>query len=289
VGLIGMKRILVRLLREPLLHFFAVGGLIFILYANGGDFGEASPDLISISSAQIDQLAAQFTSVWRRPPTDDELAALVDGYVREEVYYREALALGLDQNDAVVRQRMRQKIEFLTDIGAQMLDPTTDELQAYLMANDKKYSQGSRRAIEQIFLGQTPTPDDIARALQDLDSDPTRNTSAYSEPSLLPAELGLSLPEAIDSVYGNGFFEQIENFPVGQWSGPVVSAYGVHLVRVLDNQAAQSPSLADMRAAVLRDWQADKAKELRELDYIARKERFTIQIYGREEQTEETP
>jgi len=284
-----MKRILVRLLREPLLHFFAVGGLIFILYANGGDLGKTSSDVISISAGQIDQLAAQFTSVWRRPPTDDELAALVDGFVREEVYYREALALGLDQNDAVVRQRMRQKIEFLTDIGAQMLDPTTDELQAYLVANDKKYSQGSRRAIEQIFLGQTPTPDDIARALQDLDSDPTRNTSAFSERSLLPAELGLSLPEAIDSVYGNGFFEQIENYPVGQWSGPVVSAYGVHLVRVLDNQAAQSPSLADMRAAVLRDWQADKAKELRELDYIARKERFTIQIYGREEQTEETP
>jgi len=284
-----MKRILVRLLREPLLHFFAVGGLIFILYANGGDLGKTSSDVISISAGQIDQLAAQFTSVWRRPPTDDELAALVDGFVREEVYYREALALGLDQNDAVVRQRMRQKIEFLTDIGAQMLDPTTDELQAYLVANDKKYSQGSRRAIEQIFLGQTPTPDDIARALQDLDSDPTRNTSAFSERSLLPAELGLSLPEAIDSVYGNGFFEQIENYPVGQWSGPVVSAYGVHLVRVLDNQAAQSPSLADMRAAVLRDWQADKAKELRELDYIARKERFTIRIYGREEQTEETP
>ena len=284
-----MKRILVRLLREPLLHFFAVGGLIFILYANGGGSGEAPPGVISISAAQIDQLATQFTSVWKRPPTDDELDALIEGYVREEVYYREALALGLDQNDAVVRQRMRQKIEFLTDIGAQMLDPTTEELRAYLAANEKKYRQGSRRAIEQIFLGQTPTPDDIARALQDLNSDPTRNTSAFSERSLLPAELGLSLPEAIDSVYGTGFFQQIEKYPVGEWSGPVVSAYGVHLVRVIDNQAAQSPSLAEMRPVVLRDWQADKAKELRKLDYIARKERFTIEIYGRGAKTEEIP
>ncbi len=284
-----MKRILVRLLREPLLHFFAVGGLIFILYANGGGSGEAPPGVISISAAQIDQLAAQFTSVWRRPPTNDELDALVDGYVREEVYYREALALGLDQNDAVVRQRMRQKIEFLTDIGAQMLDPTTEELRVYLMANEKKYRQGSRRAIEQIFLGQTPNPDDISRELQNLNSDPARNTSAFSERSLLPAELGLSLPEAIDSVYGTGFFQQIENYPVGEWSGPVVSAYGVHLVRVLDKQAAQSPSLAEMRPLVLRDWQADKAKELRKLDYIARKERFTIEIYGRGAKTEEIP
>ena len=176
-----------RLLREPLLHFFAVGGLIFILYANGGGSGEASPDVISISAAQIDQLVTQFSAVWRRPPTADELDALVDGYVREEVYYREALALGLDQNDAVVRQRMRQKIEFLTDIGAQMLDPTEDELQAYLAANDEKYRQGPRRSIEQVYLGQTPAPDDIDRALQELNSDPTRNTTALSERSLLPA------------------------------------------------------------------------------------------------------
>jgi len=278
-----------RLLREPLLHFFAVGGLIFILYANGGGSGETSPDVISISAAQIDQLATQFSAVWRRSPTADELDALIDGHVREEVYYREALALGLDRDDAVVRQRMRQKIEFLTDVGAQMLDPTEEELQAYLAANDRKYRQGSRRALAQIFLGQTPTPADIARALQDLNADPARNTSEFSERSLLPAELGLSLPEAIDSVYGNGFFAQIEDFPLGQWYGPVVSAYGVHLVRVLDNQASQAPSLADMRAAVLRDWQADKAKELRELDYTARKERFTIEIYGRETQPEGTP
>jgi len=284
-----MKRILMRLLREPLLHFFAVGGLIFLLYANCGGRGETSPDVIAVSVAQIDQLVAQFNAVWRRPPTADELDTLIDGYVREEVYYREALALGLDQNDAVVRQRMRQKIEFLTDIGAQMLDPTEDELQAYLAANDKKYRRGPRRALAQIFLGQTPTTENIARALQDLNTDANRNTSAIGERSLLPAELGLSLPEAIDSVYGSGFFAQIENFPLGEWSGPVVSAYGVHLVRVLGNQASQAPALADMRSVVLRDWQADKARELRELDYLARKERFTIEISDRETQTKETP
>ncbi len=284
-----MKMILIRLLREPLLHFFAVGGLIFFLYANGGGSGELPPDVISISSAQIDQLAAQFNTIWRRSPTTDELNHLIDGYVREEVYYREALALGLDQNDAVVRQRMRQKIEFLTDISAQMLDPTTDELKTFLSANEKKYMQGSRRALEQVLLGQTPTQDEISLALQDLKADPANNTSVYSKRSFLPAELGLSHPEAIDSVYGNGFFDQIETFPTGEWSGPVVSAHGVHLVRVLDNEAARFPVLAEMRTTVLRDWQVDKAKELRELDYLARKERFTIEIFGRERPTGETP
>ncbi|MBE9472236.1 MAG: peptidyl-prolyl cis-trans isomerase, partial [Chloroflexi bacterium] len=158
-----MMTILMRLLREPLLHFFAAGALIFFIYSNNGGSGESSPDVISISAIQIDRLTTQFSSVWRRPPTNDELDSLVDGYVREEVYYREALALGLDQNDAVVRQRMRQKIEFLTDTSAQMLEPTEDELQAFLTANEKKYRQGSLWALEQIFLGQTPTPDSISQ------------------------------------------------------------------------------------------------------------------------------
>jgi len=284
-----MMKILKRLLREPLLHFFALGGLIFVLYANFNVRDQASPDVISISATQIDRLAAQFTSIWRRPPTDDELDKLIDGYVREEVYYREALTLGLDQNDAVVRQRMRQKIEFLADTGAQVLDPTEDELQTFMAANEDKYHTKQLWALEQIFLGQNPNEDDLTGELRALNADPTRNTSALSERSMLPAELRQSLPEAIDSVYGNGFFAQIEGFPVGQWSGPVVSAYGVHLVRVLDTQGSQSLSSSEMRATVVRDWQAGKAKELRELDYLARKERFTIQIFGRDEHMKATP
>jgi hypothetical protein len=284
-----MKMILMRLLREPLLHFFALGALIFAVYANLDVRNEASPGVISISTTQIDRLAAQFTSIWRRSPTDEELDNLIDEYVREEVYYREALTLGLDQNDAVVRQRMRQKIEFLADTGAQMLEPTADELQAFLAANESKYNLKQLRALEQIFLGQTPNEDDITRELQVLNANPTRNTSELSERTMLPAELRLSLPEAIDSVYGKGFFAQIEDYPVGQWSGPVVSAYGVHLVRVVDTQGAQALSPAEMRATVLRDWQAIKAKELRELDYLARRDRFIIEIYGRVEQPEATP
>lgn len=283
-----MKMILMRLLREPLLHFFALGALIFSIYANLDVRNETSPDVISISATQIDRLTTQFTSIWRRPPTGEELDNLIDEYVREEVYYREALTLGLDQNDAVVRQRMRQKIEFLADTGAQMLEPTADELQAYLVANDEKYNLKPLRALEQIFLGQMPNRDDITRELHALNSDRTRNTSALSKRSMLPAELRLSLPEAIDSVYGNGFFAQIEDFPVGQWSGPVVSAYGVHLVRVLDSQGAQAPSSTEMHATVLRDWQAEKAIELRELDYLARRERFTIEIFGRDENMKAT-
>ena len=142
-----MKTIIMRLLREPLLHFFAVGGLVFVFYANAGNRAENSPDVIDISAAQVEQLATQFSSVWKRLPTDDELDHVIEGYIREEVYYREALALHLDRGDAVVRQRLRQKMEFLTDNSAQLLVPTEAELQVFLAANEEKYEQDVRRSL----------------------------------------------------------------------------------------------------------------------------------------------
>jgi hypothetical protein len=108
-----MTRRLGRLLREPLLHFAMIGGLIFLLFAAVNDTRETPANVIVITAGRIDQLAASFSSVWKRSPTPDEIKALIKGEVREEVYYRDALALGLDKNDAIVRRRLKQKMEFL--------------------------------------------------------------------------------------------------------------------------------------------------------------------------------
>jgi hypothetical protein len=282
-----MKTMILRLLREPLLHFFAVGGLVFVFYANAGNRTENTPGVIDISAAQVEQQAAQFSSVWKRPPTDDELDHVIEDFIREEVYYREALALHLDQGDAVVRQRLRQKMEFLTDNSAQLLTPTEAELQAYLAANEIKYQQGARRSLEQVFLGQTPSVERVTDVLTKLQSDSNLQRDGLGERTMLPGELSLALPQAIDSVYGSGFFEQIQDLSPGQWFGPVVSAYGIHLVRILDSQAAPAMPEAKMREAIIRDWQAEKATELRELDYAERKSHFEVRIDDRDAQTEE--
>lgn len=282
-----MKTIFMRLLREPLLHFFAVGGLVFVFYASAGDRAENSPDVIDISAAQIEQLATQFSSVWKRLPTDEELDHVIEGYIREEVYYREALALHLDRGDAVVRQRLRQKMEFLTDNSAQLLEPTEAELQAFLAANEGKYQQEVRRSLEQVFLGQTPSAGRVNEVLTKLQSDPNLSRVGLGERTMLPGELSPSLPEAIDSVYGSGFFEQIQDLSPDRWFGPVVSAYGIHLVRILDSQAVPSMPAAAMRDAIVRDWQAEKATELRELDYVERRSHFVVRMNDRVAQTEE--
>ncbi len=271
-------KLLKRLPQEPLLHFLAIGGLIFLLFAAIDDIRQAPTDVIVITPERIDQLAARFSSVWKRMPTDDELDALINEDVHEEVYYRVALALGLDKNDTIVRRRLRQKMEFLTDSGANLLEPATGELEAYLAANEQAFRRGPRLAFEQIFLGETPGPESITGSLGALQSDPVTDPSALGERTLLPAQLGLSPPEAVDGVFGKGFFERLAELTPGVWAGPVASAYGVHIVRIGESLAARTPPLEEIRDNVLRNWKAAKGRELRELHYARLRERFIVEI-----------
>jgi hypothetical protein len=273
-----------RLLREPLLHFFAVGALIFLLFAVVNDARKTPADMIVISPERIDQLAAGFNAAWYRLPTDDELDALINQDVREEVYYRDALALGLDKDDTMVRRRMRQKMEFLADTGASLLKPAAGELKDYFAANKQTYRNAPKLAFEQIYLGENPAPETITQSLSTLQSDPASDASNLGERTLLPAQLRLSPPKAIEGVFGKGFYEQLVEFRPRSWSGPVTSAYGVHLVRILESAPARTPPLKEVREAVLRDWKAARAKDIREQDYARRRARFVVEIRRRDAQ-----
>jgi hypothetical protein len=276
--------------REPLLHFVLIGAALFLFYdfVGRGDSEVPTPKRIIVSSGQVEQLVANFERTWSRPPTLKELDALVEGHVREEVFYREALSLGLDRNDAVVRRRLRQKMEFLTDTAADILEPTVGELEAYLAANAQTYRSGPQLAFEQIYLGETPDPDSVTLSLKALRIDPVADPTALGKSTLLPARLDLSPPQAVDGMFGQGFFERVAEVSPGAWAGPVDSAYGVHLVRVLDSQSARMPRLEDVRAAVLRDWKAAKTQEIRESYYAQLRERYVVEIKGADVRTAET-
>ena len=271
-------KLLLRLLREPILHFAAIGGLIFLLFAAVDGTQETLDELIVVTPERINQLAVGFSSVWKRMPTDDELDALIEEHVREEVYYREALALALDRNDAVVRRRLRQKMEFLTDTGSYLQEPSAGELETYFAANEKTYRRVPRLAFEHIYVGESPDPERLTQSLSALQSNPATDPAALGEHTLLPTQLGLSPPLAIDGVFGPGFFERLVELPPGVWAGPVASAYGAHLVRILKSLPARTPPLQEVRDAVLMNWRAAKALEIREQDYARRRARFVVEI-----------
>lgn len=267
-----------RLLREPLFHFIIIGSLFFWAYSALNDTTGARPENIIISSDRISQLRIGFNSVWKRIPTESELNSLIEEEVREEVYYRDALALGLDKNDAMVRRRLRQKMEFLGDTAAFMQQPKSTELQAYYEENPEQYQREPQLAFEQIFMGEHPDEKTIKKTLESLLSKPATDVNTLGERSLLPSQLRLSRPGAVDNVFGDGFFQQLSQLPPGIWSGPLQSAYGIHLVRTLDGIPAKLPPLAEIDEVVTKDWKNAQALIKREQDYAQRRARYSIEI-----------
>jgi hypothetical protein len=271
--------LLQRLLREPLFHFTVIGALIFGVFAALNETDAPPSGVIIISAERSDQLASEFESVWKRRPAGEELDALVEEEIREEVYYREAIALGLDKNDALVRRRMRLKMEFLMDSTAHTLKPAEGELEAYLAANAENYLLESRVAFEQIYLGEDPSAEALATLLDRLRSDPALDRRTLGERTMLPGQLGLSTTDVVSGVFGKGFAEQFAEVSTGEWFGPVTSTYGLHLVRLLDVLPARPPVLEEVYDDVSRDWMAEKAGDVHDRDYAERRSHFTIEIH----------
>jgi hypothetical protein len=273
-----IKKSLLRLLREPLLHFAMIGGLIFLLYSLTENTQKTSNDVIVVTTARIDQLAEEYRSVWNEMPTASELDHLIEEHIREEVYYRGALELGLERDDAVVRRRLRQKMEFLMDTGSYLQVPSAEELEAFYADNEEVFRSVPRLAFEQIYFGTSPSPEGITRSLSALQADPEADPGEMGEHTLLPAYLSLSPPTAIDGVFGQGFFDELIELPTGVWAGPIASAYGTHLIRILESLPAQTPTLEEVRDAVVDGWREAKATQIREQDYALRRARFVIDI-----------
>ena len=275
-----MNGILQRFLREPLFHFILIGGLFFLIYSTVNDTFGNSTDTIVITPERIRQIEAEFKGVWNRAPSDEELDNLIKGEVRSEVYYRDALALRLDENDAVVRRRLRQKMEFLTDTGVYLQEPSEAELASYFLVNKQDYRIEPRLAFEQLYLGKSPTKDLVVQTLYTLSRNQAIESATIGQSTLLPAQLKLSQPGAIDSVFGQGFYHQIAELTPGEWAGPVTSVYGTHVVRTLDGQPGRIPVLEEIRDSVINNWKTSKVLENREQDYLERRNRYTVEFLG---------
>ena len=152
-----------KLLREPLGHFLLLGAAIFLAYSLVSKGASEAPVKIVITQGQIASMVEAFALTWQRQPTSDEVKGLVLDRVREEVYYREAIALGLDKDDTIIRRRLRQKLEFVTDdIGARA-QPTDDELNAYLRTHPEKFRAEQKFTFRQLYLDPKKHNENIAR------------------------------------------------------------------------------------------------------------------------------
>jgi len=271
-------------LREPLLHFLLLGVLLFVLFTwLGGDTGPMS-SRITVSQAQVQQLATAFTKVWQRPPTEAELKGLVDDYVREEIAFREAVAMGLDRDDTIIRRRMRQKLEFLVEDAASATPPTESELQAYLEANRATFRFEPQVEFRQVYVDPTSGTDAAARA-QALRKElqaagPEAPIDTLGDSIMLDPEVPLLRQEEVARLFGTEFAARVVTLQPGRWEGPVDSGYGLHLVMVRKVVPGRAATLDEVRRDVERELLGERRREQLAAMYDELLGKYSVTIEG---------
>jgi hypothetical protein len=264
-----------RWLREPLLHFLIGGLLVFLLSLWRGEPVDPASRTIVITEAQVARIAASWEQSWRRQPTPREIDALIRDFIKDEIYYREALRLGLDGEDVVIRRRLRSKMEFLARAQVESAKPSDAVLQAWLDKYPARFASDSAFSFDQIYLGPTETADAPAM-LKAVSRGADWETQGQS--ISLPRSLDKASQTEIERQFGAAFADALPALPKGAWAGPVASGFGSHLVRLRAAQASAKPKLADVRQAVENDWRAATMKEREAKAYQALLEGYDIEI-----------
>jgi len=275
----------VKLLREPLLHFVLIGAAIYLLY---GAFAEPLPEAddktIVVTAGEIEWMQTSWQKRWNRPPTDKELDGLVQQFIRETVLYREALTMGLNQHDQVIRRRLAQKLEFLAKDLVSLTPPTDEELQVYFDRHRDRYQVPTLYTFTQVFIDPDKRGDATlgdAAAIKDkliAEGDAIENPGALGDDFMLQNYYPEKDRLEIQKSFGSGFTESLTGLSPGQWHGPVLSGYGTHLVYVHSVIEPPAPVFADVAERVTQDWRMERSEELNEQFYTTLRDTYTVVI-----------
>lgn len=266
-----------RLLREPLAHFLVLGAALFLVFGLTPETEEQDTRRIVVNAGQVEQLAAQFERTWLRPPTPAELDGLVESFVRKEIFYREAQALGLAEDDPYVRNRLALKLEIVLEDFSTAPVPTDEELARYFEQEAERFAEPGRLSFQHVYLNPDRHPDTAAEAARVLGllqegADPGR----LGDLSMVASRFDGADHNEISRNFGDAFAEAVAALEPGVWAGPILSPFGLHLVRVSEHEPARYPPLADVRDAVLAEWQEQRRRESREQAYQRLRERYEV-------------
>lgn len=279
--------LLTRILREPLLHFVVLGALLFGLYfaVNGGSTIASTQQekQIQVSAADVEFLQTTWEQQWGRSPTPNELQKLVDNYVRDEILYREALALDLDERDIIVRRRLVQKMQFLVQDVAPLPEPSDELLQAYLTEHAARYAVPGKVSFQQMYFSRElrgdRTDTDAVEMLAQLQADPELAAlRGTGDRSMLPTSYTLASEQKLANTFGGSLAQEMAGVTETGWQGPFHSAYGSHLAKVTAIEPGHPATLSEVRRDVRLDWLRDKRKEQDDAFYQQLRDRYAVSI-----------
>jgi peptidyl-prolyl cis-trans isomerase C len=287
-----------RWLREPLLHFLLIGIAVFAVYAyaHRGRGGVESSRQIAVSLDELRQMEMYFESQWHRPPTPQEFQSMVEDRVREEVLYREALAMGLDKDDTIVKRRMAQKMQFLSEDVAAAHAPSAAELKTWFEKNSTKFALPSRYSFRHLYFSPdkrgTNAKEDAVKALAKILGQPEDSKLAVSLPDrfMFQDYYGDRAPEALAKEFGPQFVVALEKLKPGSWQGPIESGYGWHLVFVDAVIPGRIPAFEEIEPDVKTAWLGEQKQQAWQKAYREMRAKYAVLLPApSEEQTAQAP
>ena len=269
------------LLKEPFVHFLVLGGFVFIAFSLWGASRDGIDRDVVVTSADIGRLEALWQTQYSRPPTGEELSGIIDNHIREEVLYREALALGLSDDDIIVRRRLVQKFLFLSEDLIRVAEPSDDILANYYEAHRDRYLVSPQTSFRHVYLslekrGERARADAavLVARLQKGDD----NWRELGDPFMLQREYAAREETELTELFGTGFASALQDIAEGEWAGPVRSAYGWHGVKVLQRAPQTLQPLAQIRDEVIADYTGEQRKKANQSFYQAVRDRYTVSI-----------
>ena len=271
--------------REPLVHFLLIGAALFVLSTFVGGDGTASGETtITVTAQDIDWLRNTWARQWRRPPTAEELDGLIDNHIREEILYREALEMGLDRDDTIVRRRLVQKIEFLTEDLVDQIEPAEEELRRYFEENLETYRNPELRSFTHIYFSVDSrgdaAPAEAAAVLEQLSTsaEPPERAPELGDRFMMQYDFPRRSEAEVARHMGREFAQALFEVEPGEWQGPIRSGYGLHLVRVSEVFGSSLPGFEEVVDRMRDDLQRERRETANEAFLAGLRQRYEIVV-----------
>ncbi len=271
-----------KVLREPLLHFLIIGVILFVFWGVWGDNAGSDGEQIVVGSARIEQIRDTWKKQWRREPTEKELESLVEQFIKEEVLYREALNMGLEKEDSIIRRRLAQKMQFLIQDIADRKPPEEAELKAFFNQNPEQYQSPARISFTHVYFNRERRKNtilnDAREALVGLQIRNPERAPEKGDPFMLNLDYVRVSKQETARLFGKTFAEDLFALRPGPWQGPIQSGYGIHLVRLVEHIPARLPEFSEVAGRVRQEFVNNQRRKANKETIQALKDRYKIVI-----------
>ncbi|WKK67428.1 peptidylprolyl isomerase [Lutimonas zeaxanthinifaciens] len=268
-----------KLIQEPLVHFLLFGLALFALYGLVNEKDDGA-NIIVIDDYDMKNIIASWEMQWKRLPTDEELKSLIQQNIKQEIFYQEALKMNLDHNDEIIKRRLAQKMQFLSNDLATITEPSEEDLIDFFEQNADNYLSPYSFSFYQIIFSpdhrNDPKKDalDLKTKVETSDPEQVKN---QGDSMPFPYFFENTDANELQRQLGNKFSEELENLVVGQWQGPIKSGFGYHLVYIVDKTAPQRPEFESIRNELLRDLEYSNQQKLDQLIFAELKKKYEIE------------